>query len=157
VVLTVVLTAAQHWPSDFAKTFPIQMISAHEQRILGARLFTSDQWGDYILYKLWPRQKVFVDGRSDFYGENIGGEYLSLMGADYKWPGIAKKYGFQLMLLPVKWPLVSVLKLSADWRVLADDGTAILFENRNLPGVEGKKEQAGLMERTVTAEGTKER
>ena len=92
---------------------------------------------------------MFVDGRSDFYGEKIGGEYLSLMGADYKWPEIAKKYGFNLMLLPVKWPLVSVLKLNADWRVIADDGTAILFEHNNLRRVTGKKPHSGLMETTI--------
>jgi hypothetical protein len=156
-ILSVALTAAQHWPSDFAKTFPIQIIATHQERIIGSRLFTSDQWGDYILYKLWPRQKVFVDGRSDFYGEKIGGEYLSLMGADYRWPEITQKYGFNLMLLPVKWPLVSVLKLNADWRILADDGTAILFEHRNLRLDQGKNKQLGLMETTSTVEGTKER
>ena len=107
-------------------------METQQERILGARLFTSDQWGDYILYKLWPRQKVFVDGRSDFYGEKSASEYLSLMGADYKWPEIAQKYGFNLMLLPVKWPLASVLKLDPNWRVVADDGTAILFEHSEL-------------------------
>ena len=156
IVLAVAITTAQHWPSDFAKTFPIHMVATQQGRIIGSRLFTSDQWGDYILYKLWPRQKVFVDGRSDFYGEKVGGEYLSLMGANYKWPDIAKKYGFNLMLLPVKWPLVSVLKLSADWQIVADDGTDILFEHRSLHQREEKIQYIGLMKKTATAEGTKE-
>jgi hypothetical protein len=108
------------------------MIVAQESRIVGSRLFTTDQWGDYILYRLWPRQKVFIDGRSDFYGETIGNDYLSLMHADFKWAGLVKKYGFDLMLLPVKWPLASVLKLSPEWKLVADDGTAILFERRAL-------------------------
>jgi hypothetical protein len=156
IALAVAMTAAQHWPSDFANTFPIQMVATQQERITGSRLFTSDQWGDYILYKLWPRQKVFVDGRSDFYGEKIGGEYLSLMGADYNWPGISKKYGFNLMLLPVKWPLASVLKLSPEWRVVADDGTAILFEPTDLHRAEKKGRLAGLLERNATAESTRE-
>ncbi len=157
ILLAVAVTAPQHWPSDFAKTFPIQTVETQQERILGARLFTSDQWGDYILYKLWPRQKVFVDGRSDFYGEKLGKEYLSLMGADYKWPEIVQKYGFNLMLLPVKWPLVSVLKLDPNWRVVTDDGTAILFERSDLHRAEEKNQLLGLMERSATAEGTKER
>ena len=143
----VALTAAQHWPSEFAKTFPIGIVKAHEQRIVGSRLFTSDQWGDYILYKLWPRQKVFVDGRSDFYGEKLGNEYLSLMNADFKWYEVSKKYGFNLMLLPVKWPLASVLKLSPQWKVVADDGTAILFETAQAETVTPKIPVPGLMER----------
>jgi hypothetical protein len=126
------ITAVKHWPTDFARTFPSKMVSAHESRIVGSRLFTSDQWGDYILYRLWPRQKVFIDGRSDFYGAALGNEYLSLMHADFKWANVVEKYGFDLMLLPVKWPLASVLKLSPEWRLIADDGTAILFERRTL-------------------------
>jgi hypothetical protein len=157
ILLAIAATAPQHWPSDFAKTFPIQIVATQQERILGARLFTTDQWGDYILYKLWPQQKVFVDGRSDFYGEKIGNEYLSLMGADYKWSEIAKKYGFNLMLLPVKWPLVSVLKLDPHWRVVTDDGTAILFERSDLHPKGEKIQLLGLMERSATAEGTKER
>jgi hypothetical protein len=78
------------------------------------------------------------------------------MGANYKWSDIANKYGFNLMLLPVKWPLVSVLKLSVDWQIIADDGTAILFEHRGLQRREEKIQYIGLMKRTATAEGTKE-
>jgi len=69
---------------------------------------------------------------SDFYGAAFGTEYLSLMNADYRWDQITQRYGFDLMLLPVNWPLASVLKLRSDWRVVADDGVAILFERRSL-------------------------
>jgi hypothetical protein len=128
----IAITATRHWPEEFAKTFPIEMVRKHQDRIVGSRLFTSDQWGDYLLYKLWPKQKVFIDGRSDFYGESLGKEYLSLMHADFKWAQVAERYGFDLMMLPVKWPLASVLKLSPAWRVVADDGTAILFERTSV-------------------------
>ena len=142
VIPIVLITTAKNWPTDFATTFPINMVTAHQDRLSGSRLFTMDQWGDYILYKVWPRQKVFVDGRSDFYGQAFGEEYISLMNADFKWSEIVKRYGFDLMLLPVNWPLASVLKLSPEWRVVADDGTAILFERSNLRKY-GKKSVAG--------------
>ena len=133
VVPVVLLTTAKNWPTDFGKVFPREMVAAQQERLLkSTRLFTMDQWGDYILYKQWPRQKVFVDGRSDFYGRAFGEEYISLMSADYKWPGIVKRYGFDLMLLPVDWPLASVIKLSPEWTLVADDGKAILFERSNL-------------------------
>ncbi len=94
IVLAVVVTAAQHWPSDFAKTFPIQMVATQQERIIGSRLFTSDQWGDYILYKLWPRQKVFVDGRSDFYGEKIGERISVVDGSRLQMAGNCKEIWF---------------------------------------------------------------
>ena len=66
----VLITTQKNWPTDFGTTFPIKMVTAHQDRLSGSRLFHAmDQWGDYIRYKVWPRQKVFVDGRSDFYGQ----------------------------------------------------------------------------------------
>jgi hypothetical protein len=49
------------------------------------------------------------------------------MNATHKWESVLHRYGFDLILIPVKWPLSSVLKLSPKWRVIADDGDAILF------------------------------
>jgi hypothetical protein len=135
VVPMLLLTTAKTWPTDFGSSFPREMVAKQQHRIAAStRLFTMDQWGDYILYKQWPNQKVFVDGRSDFYGQAFGEEYISLMNADYKWAEIVRRYGFDLMLLPVHWPLASVLKLSSDWRVVADDGTAILFARSDFGG-----------------------
>ena len=129
-VPVILYTSARGWPVDFEETFPTEMVAVQRHRLHGQRLFTTDQWGDYILYKLWPAQRVFVDGRSDFYGAELGKEYLSMMNASHQWNRIVDRHGITMMLLPVKWPLASVLKMSAGWRVLADDGKAILFEQR---------------------------
>ncbi len=43
-------------------------------RSVSARIFTYDQWGDYLIYRLYPRIRVFIDGRSDFYGARFRAE-----------------------------------------------------------------------------------
>ena len=35
-------------------------------------IFAEDQWGDYLIYHLYPSKQVFIDGRSDFYGDEFG-------------------------------------------------------------------------------------
>ena len=47
-------------------------------------VLTTDQWADYLIY-LHPQQKVFVDGRSDFYGPEIGNQFLQVMGGQPGW------------------------------------------------------------------------
>ena len=90
------------WPTDFpALIFPVEMIHKHEAQIFNARVLTSDQWGDYLIY-LNPQQKVYVDGRSDFYGPEVGNEYLRLTGAQWDWNQIIKKNGFTSVLLPIE-------------------------------------------------------
>src|SRR5207248_690905 len=46
---------------------------------LSARVFTHDEWGDYLIWSLYPSQKVFVDGRSDFYGDDFEEKYTDIL------------------------------------------------------------------------------
>ncbi len=127
---------AGQWPRDFPSVmFPTAMVSRHADLIASGRLLTPDQWGDYIIYHFYPRQKVYVDGRSDFYGQQMGQEYIELLNASYGWKQILARRGFTVALLPVNWPLASILKLDREWRMVADDGQALLFERVSVPTV----------------------
>jgi hypothetical protein len=123
------LDAPLKWPHDFpSELFPTAMVHQHADLIASGRLLTPDQWGDYIIYSFYPRQKVYVDGRSDFYGEKLGREYLHLLQGAYDWKTIVDRNGFDVALLPVDWPLASLLKLDPAWRVVQDDTRVILFQ-----------------------------
>jgi hypothetical protein len=120
------------WPTDFpTELFPVHMIHAHEAEIVRSRVLTTDQWGDYLIYLNPERQKVFVDGRSDFYGSKVGNEYIHLLNGGWDWEQVISKYQFNLALLPVEQPLVQLLKQRAEWRVVQDDGKHILFVLRD--------------------------
>ncbi len=102
------------------------MVHAHEQEILQARVLTTDQWADYLIY-LHPEQKVFVDGRSDFYGPEIGDQFLQVMRGMPGWEKVIEKYRFNLVLIPVDTAAAQLLKQRPEWRVVADDGKHILL------------------------------
>jgi hypothetical protein len=92
------------------------------------RVFTHDEWGDYLIYKLSPRGfKVFVDGRSDFYGGKFGQKYIDVMNVKFDWQQTLDRYGVDTILLPTDEPLAGALKESRRWRVAYDDGMAIVF------------------------------
>ncbi|MEO7143214.1 MAG: hypothetical protein ABI165_06875 [Bryobacteraceae bacterium] len=125
------------WPADFpALTFPVGIVNRHGAEIVRSRIFTEDQWADYLIYRFYPREHVFIDGRSDFYGSALGNEYLQLVQGNYRWAGLLTRYRFDMALIPVEWPLSQLLKLDPGWRVVEDDGHAILFATR-LPGGDG--------------------
>jgi hypothetical protein len=118
------------WPQDFPDLmFPTAIVHAHSDLILRSRVFTTDQWGDYLIY-VNPAQKVFIDGRSDFYGAEVGDDYLRLSSVAWDWRRLLDKYRFNLALLPVESPLAQVLKLAPDWHVVEDDGKRILLARR---------------------------
>ncbi len=92
-----------------------------------ARIFTNDVWGGYLIYRLYPRTRVFVDGRSDFYGAGFSEQYLDVLNVKYDWEKTLGRFGVNTILLPTSAPLAGALKESARWRVVYDDGVAVVF------------------------------
>ncbi|MBI3697541.1 MAG: hypothetical protein HY238_22230 [Acidobacteria bacterium] len=122
------------WRVEFPRErFPQAALARAEEYIVGQHVFTSDQWGDYLIYRYFPRLRVFIDGRSDFYGPAIGRQYLEAQQAQYGWEEIFRQYGFETALLPAEWPLATVLKAHPGWELHYDDGRALLFTKRALP------------------------
>jgi hypothetical protein len=114
--------------SDFpAERFPAAMAARHASLLAGARIYTQDQWADYLIYRQWPQVKVFFDGRSDFYGGEIAMEYLRAMDGRPGWEKVLEKYRFDTVLVPPRAALASLLKISPGWRLVEDDGQAVLF------------------------------
>ena len=127
------------WPTDFpAEVFPAAMVHAHSQDIYDARVLTTDQWADYLIF-LHPRQKVFVDGRSDFYGPEIGNKFLHLMAGAPGWQKVMDEYKFTCALVPSDSAIAQLLKTRAEWNVAADDGKGILLLRRQAPVLASKE------------------
>ena len=90
-------------------------------------MYTSDKWAGYLIYKNYPRQKVFFDDRHQYYTEELIGDYLKIGGGSYPWRELLDRYRFNLVLCTVDSPLASLMKLQPDWKTVQDDGSAILF------------------------------
>jgi len=121
------------WPQDFPEQiFPVKMVRDNADLIARSRVLTTDQWGDYLIYKN-PQQKVFVDGRSDFYGETVGNQYIQVMNGHWRWREWMAKYDFDLALVPTENAVAALLKQEPGWRTLADDGKQILLVRDRAP------------------------
>lgn len=119
------------WPADFTSLmFPLETLQKYRTRMLTSRVLTTDQWGDYLLYHGYPEQRVFVDGRSDFYGPQTGGDYVNLLNGLHNWEGLLDKYRFDFIVAPAEWPLNSLLKRSSRWKLLEDNGKTLVYELR---------------------------
>jgi len=112
-------------------TFPVAAVQANLEllavRAPIPRILTSDQWADYLIFRLYPSQRVFFDGRSDFFGAELGAEYRSLSGAEGNWRELLERYGFGAALLPREWALASVLEREPGWSEVYRDALAVLF------------------------------
>jgi hypothetical protein len=132
-LLVAALLFAPHPPELFRpefspKSFPAAAIDTLRSDPT-ARIFTFDQWGDYLIYRMYPQTKVFMDGRSDYYGPEFGKKYLGVLQVNYDWESTLANFGVDTILMPPGTPLAGALKESARWRVVYDDGVAVVFRS----------------------------
>jgi hypothetical protein len=130
------------------RAFPARAIE--QVRAPNVRVFTSDQWGDYLIYRLYPEIQVFVDGRSDFYGAAHEQLCQDVWNVRYDWEQKLARFGVNTLLLPAQTPLAGAVKESAHWQVEYDDGVAIVFRARGTQPVSGFGGQPPAGETAVT-------
>jgi hypothetical protein len=121
-------TGAKGFEAQFkAESFPIQAIPVVENSA-AQHIFTYDQWGDYLIYRLYPQKRVFIDGRCDFYGMASVDDAQHIVSARYDWKAQLQRFGIDMVLVRPDAPLGAVLKLSPDWTMRFDDGKILVFE-----------------------------
>ena len=110
--------------------FPVDAANVLSQQTSGPpiRLYSSWQWGGYLIYRLWPSLRVFDDGRTDFYGPRFVEEGLRAWDACPDWASILARYRVNAALLPVDSALTTVLRERGDWKAVYQDHVAVLFE-----------------------------
>ncbi len=132
------------------KTFPesvLPLLRGPETR----HIFAEDQWGDYLIYHLYPAKRVFIDGRSDFYGDKFDQGFLDLMNVKYDWQQTLDRYAIDTVVIAPRFALASTLKISRDWRVVYDDGFSLVFRrNRANPASLVSSSEGKIRDRAIT-------
>lgn len=130
------------------KEFPVKALANLGDPQHQGRVFTYDQWGDYLIYTQYPQRKVFIDGRADFYGSKFVAKYLDIVNVNYNWQQHLNEYGVDTVLMPPDSPLSGALKESSRWHVVYDDGSAIIFRTGARPdGPQVSAENSGGKDR----------
>jgi hypothetical protein len=110
------------------QSFPTGAVNWLKQNQPQGRLFNAYEWGGYLTWRL-PEYPVFVDGRTDLFGDEIIGEWLKVVKAEPGWETVLEGWKVQLVLLPPGYPLVGEIE-RAGWRMLYSDDLAVLYQKR---------------------------
>ena len=101
------------------------------QRGIDEPIFAPDSWGGYLIYRLYPHNKVFVDDRHDLYGEDFMREYLKTVRLAPDWDVFLGEKKVNWALLPAESSLANMLKETSRWSLIYQDGTSVLLERKN--------------------------
>ncbi|OLC90367.1 MAG: hypothetical protein AUH86_23190 [Acidobacteria bacterium 13_1_40CM_4_58_4] len=111
-----------------AKRFPVQAAEVIARRGIDQPIFTPDSWGGYLIYRLYPQTKVFVDDRHDLYGEQFLKDYLKVIRVAPDWDKVLNEMHVDWVLVPAGSSLANMLRETSQWTVIHEDGTEVLFQ-----------------------------
>jgi hypothetical protein len=102
-------------------------LRAHPPR---GNLFNAYEWGGYLIYEL-PSVPVFIDGRSDLYGDFLDSPYRTMTEASPGTDRQLEKYAIETALVRRTSGIANELAGSPEWRWAYADDLAVVFERRH--------------------------
>jgi hypothetical protein len=109
------------------KKFPVAAVEFLKKERITGNMFNNDEFGDYMIFAAWPTYRVFMDGRSDMYGEKFGSAYLRAANAMPGWKDVFEGYNITWVLFDTESPLSAALQEQRDWQAIYSDRVATIF------------------------------
>jgi hypothetical protein len=107
--------------------YPVEAVAyLNAQPPLG-RLFNHFDWGGYLIWQLYPRYRVSMDGRTGVYGDAILRRYRATQMLLPTWKDFLAECDPQVILWRADEPFVRALELLPEWRRLYEDDVAVIF------------------------------
>jgi len=95
-------------------------------------IFGPDQWGGYLIYRLYPQRLVQIDDRHDLYGSDRFREYLILMQGEPGWKDVLEKWRIRTLVLSADSTLANLLaQLPREWQKVYEDKSAVVVERKD--------------------------
>lgn len=108
------------------REFPVALSARIAELPAEARLYSSDKFGGYLIYRFAGQRKVFFDGRSDYYGADFMNRYLKIPAAKPGWREEWDRWQFTHALVPPNEALALWLP-ALGWTKIGEDQAALLF------------------------------
>jgi hypothetical protein len=107
--------------------FPIEAVDWLEQHPQDGKMFNFFTWGGYLQYRLWPEKRVFIDSKSDFYGEEFVRKYHQVISQKDDWENVLDNYEVDWAILPTDEPVSEAIEEELGWKVVYEDDTAVIL------------------------------
>jgi len=114
-------------PATEARDFPVAAVSFLVTNFPPAPLLNHYNWGGYFIWKLYPKYRVFVDGRADLYGDTFLNRLADIYYIRHNWEDEFAATKVCSVMLPPDAPLISALRERPAWKVIYSDKQAVVL------------------------------
>lgn len=113
--------------ADEARNFPVAAVEFIRENRLPQPVFNDYGWGGYMIWKLRPDYRVYIDGRADVYGNAFIEEFLKTHDGVAAWRAPLEREGVRTVAVGPDAPLASLLREEKGWRKVFEDKQAVIF------------------------------
>ena len=110
---------------------PVGAMDYIQEHGLQGNIFHPQVYGDYLIWRLWPEQRSFIDGRVHLFDASVVRDYR-LAFHDSHWDERLSRYDIRYLLLSKQEEenhmMMDAARASAGWRPLYEDEQSVLFE-----------------------------
>ncbi|HET7212130.1 MAG TPA: hypothetical protein VFL79_00960 [Terriglobia bacterium] len=133
-IIAIVLAIGRGVPSgkDLAKTvakdFPVSAVQYMQHHPVPGPIYNDYGFGGYILWAMGPAQKVFIDGRGDFYERaGVFSDFLSVQDIHPDALAILRTYRVNSCIIQRESPLATLLRARPGWKEIYKDPLSSIF------------------------------
>lgn len=113
-----------------ANYFPASAVEFIRAQNLPDPIFNRYDWGGYLIWKLYPARRVYIDGRADVYGDAFIEEFLRTGKGQGDWRAPLRRFSIRTVLVKPDSPLASLLLKEDGWSKAFEDSQAVVLIKR---------------------------
>jgi hypothetical protein len=110
-----------------ARAFPAAAVEYLRAAQLPGPVYNWYDWGGYLIWKLYPQQPVYIDGRADVYGDRFITEFLKTSKGEGDWREPLRRHGIRTIVVKKDSTLATLLQLEEGWTKAFEDQQAVIF------------------------------
>ena len=110
------------------RLYPSGAVAFLKSHTLPPNVFGYYDWGGYLIWSLYPEQRVYIDGRADVYGDSIFRQFSDTYQLRHDWRrGLL---GACTVVVPTSSALAAGLRVDNNWFTSYADEKAAVFQAR---------------------------
>jgi hypothetical protein len=123
-------------PQTETQHFPARAVAFLQANPPAGPIFNHYDWGGYLIWRLYPSTRVFIDGRADLYGQQLLDQFAAAYQFKGAWQQTLQQWNVETVLVPTGSALATGLRNSPGWTVAYEDSQALILTGPPHPASE---------------------
>jgi hypothetical protein len=108
--------------------FPAEAVTFLEHSHPSGQIFNSYAFGGYLIWRLYPDYRVYVDGRADLYGDTFLAHFKELYEGQVNPQPEFLRRDIRTVVVEPDAPIANLLRITRGWHKSYQDARAVIYE-----------------------------